>query len=417
MSRETGAGHLWAVGYADMGRANQVKDEIIRLGWDEPYLFLSDVAVVVRHPDGSFTLNREPFPAGPNILGCTTVGFIAGLVLGVPLTGAAVGALLGGVGTGVNAAVGIADDFVPQHSRARGDGAEDERRCEAGEADSGDPDRGSGALKKDMISLLFIFFALDAVAFAAPGEDALSQKAVEIARPFGFPITNSMVVMWIVAVGLILFAQIATRTMKEVPEGSQNFLEFLTLLGGHDGVLCLLGRLRGGSGDGECHSSRPHLVLECVAVGLHSFGGLSAVGWRGSDADTAHHLAQHRGVGERLGWSTSAEVVHEHSDLGVTKAVHGHEPAPAGLARDREATGGRFRHPVVLAQRRLGVRHLQSLGRLLLACLPAPIVAGGRRHVRVAGELLHRHEVDPGGEEVADEGPAPRPPARCASAG
>ena len=112
MSRETGAGHLWAVGYADIGRANQAKDEIIRLGWDQPYLFLSDVAVVVRHPDGSFTLNREPFPAAPNILGCTTVGFIVGLVLGVPLTGAAVGALLGGVGSGVNAAVGIADDFV-----------------------------------------------------------------------------------------------------------------------------------------------------------------------------------------------------------------------------------------------------------------------------------------------------------------
>jgi hypothetical protein len=28
-----------------------------------------------------------------------------------------------------------------------------------------------------------------------------SQKAVEIARPFGFPITNSMVVSWIVAAG------------------------------------------------------------------------------------------------------------------------------------------------------------------------------------------------------------------------
>jgi hypothetical protein len=25
--------HLWAVGYDDMGRANQVRDEIIRLGW------------------------------------------------------------------------------------------------------------------------------------------------------------------------------------------------------------------------------------------------------------------------------------------------------------------------------------------------------------------------------------------------
>src|SRR5437899_4167092 len=58
-------------------------------------------------------------------------------------------------------------------------------------------------------------------------EHGLSQKAVEIARPFGLPVTNSMVVMWVVAVGLILFAQVATRTMKEVPEGSQNFLEFL----------------------------------------------------------------------------------------------------------------------------------------------------------------------------------------------
>ena len=42
-------------------------------------------------------------------------------------------------------------------------------------------------------------------------EHGLSQKAVEIARPFGFPITNSMVVTWIVALGLIVFAQLATR--------------------------------------------------------------------------------------------------------------------------------------------------------------------------------------------------------------
>ena len=78
-----------------------------------------------------------------------------------------------------------------------------------------------------MVSTIFIFFALEAFAFAAPEEHGLSQKAVEIARPFGFPVSNSMVVTWIVAVGLILFAQIATRTMKEVPEGPQNFLEFL----------------------------------------------------------------------------------------------------------------------------------------------------------------------------------------------
>jgi uncharacterized membrane protein len=105
--------HLWAIGYDDMGRAEQVRDEIIRLGWDTHYLDLLDVAVVVRHPDGSFTCNREPFPAVANILGCTVVGFLAGLVLLAPLTGAAVGALLGGAGTAASVtAVGIGDDFV-----------------------------------------------------------------------------------------------------------------------------------------------------------------------------------------------------------------------------------------------------------------------------------------------------------------
>jgi F-type H+-transporting ATPase subunit a len=55
----------------------------------------------------------------------------------------------------------------------------------------------------------------------------LSQKALEVARPFGFPITNSMVVTWIAAIGLILFAQLATRRMTGVPGGAQNFLEWL----------------------------------------------------------------------------------------------------------------------------------------------------------------------------------------------
>jgi F-type H+-transporting ATPase subunit a len=65
---------------------------------------------------------------------------------------------------------------------------------------------------------------------AAPAEapeHGLPQKAVEIARPFGFPITNSMVVSWIVAVGLIIFSQLATRNMKQVPGGAQNLLEWL----------------------------------------------------------------------------------------------------------------------------------------------------------------------------------------------
>ena len=58
-------------------------------------------------------------------------------------------------------------------------------------------------------------------------EHGLPPKAVEIARPFNFPITNSMVVSWIVALGLIAFAQVATREMKQVPTGMQNFVEWL----------------------------------------------------------------------------------------------------------------------------------------------------------------------------------------------
>jgi len=107
-----GATHLWAIGYADVERAAQVKEEIASLGWGAHYITLADLAVVVRHTDGSFTLNREPFPAVASILDYTAVGFIAGLVVGAPLGGAAVGALVGVAGTGVAERVGINDDFI-----------------------------------------------------------------------------------------------------------------------------------------------------------------------------------------------------------------------------------------------------------------------------------------------------------------
>ncbi len=42
-----------------------------------------------------------------------------------------------------------------------------------------------------------------------------------------FSVTNSMIVTWIVAIGIIGFAQYATRSIKDVPEGAQNFWEWL----------------------------------------------------------------------------------------------------------------------------------------------------------------------------------------------
>ena len=65
-----------------------------------------------------------------------------------------------------------------------------------------------------------------AVAFAIE-EHGLSQKAEEIGRVGNFPITNSMIVSWIVALTLIIFVQFATRNMKPIPSGAQNLLEWL----------------------------------------------------------------------------------------------------------------------------------------------------------------------------------------------
>ena len=58
-------------------------------------------------------------------------------------------------------------------------------------------------------------------------EHGISQKAIEVARVGNFPITNSMILCWTVSLGLILFAQLATRKMQDVPSGAQNFLEWL----------------------------------------------------------------------------------------------------------------------------------------------------------------------------------------------
>jgi F-type H+-transporting ATPase subunit a len=58
-------------------------------------------------------------------------------------------------------------------------------------------------------------------------EHALSQKAIDIAWPLGIPVSNSMIVTWIVALALVIFARAATRRMHQVPSGTQNLMEWL----------------------------------------------------------------------------------------------------------------------------------------------------------------------------------------------
>jgi F-type H+-transporting ATPase subunit a len=68
-----------------------------------------------------------------------------------------------------------------------------------------------------------------AVALAAEPieQETLSLKAAPLFQIGKFSVTNSMLVSWIVALAVILFAQIATRNIKTVPSGAQNFWEWL----------------------------------------------------------------------------------------------------------------------------------------------------------------------------------------------
>ena len=59
--------------------------------------------------------------------------------------------------------------------------------------------------------------------------EGVPQKATEIGSRLGskFPITNSMIVSWVVALGLILLARAAMKEVKEIPSGAQNFWEWM----------------------------------------------------------------------------------------------------------------------------------------------------------------------------------------------
>jgi len=93
-----------------------------------------------------------------------------------------------------------------------------------------------------------VFFAVLLFALALPGRAAeavatnaaAATAAMQEAKPEGLPaaatkvfsigplpVTSSMLVTWIVALGIILFARFATRNMDKVPGGAQNFWEWL----------------------------------------------------------------------------------------------------------------------------------------------------------------------------------------------
>ena len=108
----TTCAHLWAVGFDDMGWAAKAHDAIARLAREKHDFKLLDVALAVRYPDGTLTLNGAPFPYATRIHQSAFAQFLACLTLGAPpLSEAAVDAMYARIGDGMTDA-GITDDFV-----------------------------------------------------------------------------------------------------------------------------------------------------------------------------------------------------------------------------------------------------------------------------------------------------------------
>ena len=105
--------HLWAIGFPDVRGADRFRNAVTSLAAPVQCLLLRDLAILVRDDGGSYTLDRQPFPAAGNVLDGSTLGFLAGIALSAPLlTSTAVGDLLGLAGRSISGAVKIDAQFI-----------------------------------------------------------------------------------------------------------------------------------------------------------------------------------------------------------------------------------------------------------------------------------------------------------------
>jgi F-type H+-transporting ATPase subunit a len=82
------------------------------------------------------------------------------------------------------------------------------------------------------ILVLAASVALATTTFAAEAAPAAEHEGVSlkpqmIVQAGGFGVSNSMLVTWIVAAAIIVFAQVATRRVQAIPGGIQNFWEWI----------------------------------------------------------------------------------------------------------------------------------------------------------------------------------------------
>ena len=80
-------------------------------------------------------------------------------------------------------------------------------------------------IKQLLVPAALLAAPLAGFAAEAGEHHGLSTYAPVVLKLGFFEVTNSMVVTWIVALGLIVFAKAATSKMQMVPAGLQNFWE------------------------------------------------------------------------------------------------------------------------------------------------------------------------------------------------
>ncbi len=105
------AAHLWAIGYDEIRRAEQVRDEIERLA-DRHFLVVLDAAVAVCYADGSTTVDGEAFIDAGNNHRHGFARLLGALALAAPpLVSAEVSMVLRRTGT-CNTAASIDETFI-----------------------------------------------------------------------------------------------------------------------------------------------------------------------------------------------------------------------------------------------------------------------------------------------------------------
>ncbi len=107
--------HLWAIGYEDAENAERLRTEINLLSGTDRFLDLYDLAILSVKRDGTFTLDRKPFPKTGVGRAGGILDYVAGFVLAAPMYDVeAADAFLGGMNANLPRDIGIDAQFVDQ---------------------------------------------------------------------------------------------------------------------------------------------------------------------------------------------------------------------------------------------------------------------------------------------------------------